>query len=157
MRKKKILVYHIGNLGDTVASVPALRLIRRQYGPDAEISLLYDHSPIEVVNATDVLRGTGLIDRFLRYRTTHGRFGKLFAGVEARWRVATKRFDTAIYLMQSERTEEHVARDRLFFTLCAIPKKLGFDAFPKSFLYPRNADGVPQVVEHEAFRVRTAS
>ena|GEM_PF-6385719 len=41
-KRKRILVYQIGSIGDTIVSIPALRVIRRHYGSDAKIVLLHD-------------------------------------------------------------------------------------------------------------------
>jgi heptosyltransferase III len=150
--KKRILVYHIGTLGDTIVSVPALRVIRRTYGDGADIYMLSDFGGTELVQASEVLRGTGLVDHFLDYRRANGRFQKLVGGIEAWWNIVRHRFDAVVYLMQSERSARAVKRDKLFFGLCGIRKRLAFEAFTREFLYPRDANGVPQVVEHEALR-----
>ena len=151
-RKQRVLVYHIGNLGDTVASVPALRVIRRQYGSDAEITLLYDYDRKELISAQDVLTGSGLIDHFLGYRKARGWVQISLAALDAWWRILLRRFDTVIYLMQSERSARSVARDKLFFRACGIQRRLGFEAFSKEYLYPGSTDGRLQVVDHEALR-----
>jgi ADP-heptose:LPS heptosyltransferase len=66
--------------------------------------------------------------------------------------LATRRFDTVVYLMESERTAKNVERDEKFFALCGIRERLGFEAFSREYLYPRDKDGFPGVVTHEAFR-----
>jgi ADP-heptose:LPS heptosyltransferase len=152
MRRPRILVHSIGNLGDTIASVPALRLIRKKYGPETKIWLFYDWSPKEVVSAKQVLLGAGIVDDFIHYERVSGLLPNALAAFRAWWRIAVRRFDTVIYLMQSERSEKGVRRDRIFFSLCGIPEKLGFVAFSKQFLYPRDTNGVPLAVEHEAVR-----
>jgi heptosyltransferase-3 len=151
-RKKRILAYHIGSLGDTIVSVPALRVIRRKYGDDADIYMLSDFGGTELVQASEVLQGSGLVDHFLDYRRTDGRFLKLLGAIEAWWSIVRHRFDAVVYLMQSERSARAVKRDKLFFGLCGIRQRLAFEPFSTEFLYPRDANGIPQVVEHEALR-----
>jgi ADP-heptose:LPS heptosyltransferase len=151
-RKKRILVYHIGSLGDTIASVPALRVIRRKYGPGADIYMLSDQGGTEFVKASEVLDGCGLVDSYLYYPRATGRFHKLLGAIEAWWSIARRRFDAVVYLMQSERPAQAVRRDKLFFGWCGIRQRLAFEPFSREFLYPRDANGLPQVVEHEALR-----
>ncbi|MBQ9338280.1 MAG: glycosyltransferase family 9 protein [Lentisphaeria bacterium] len=56
--REKILIYHVGGIGDTLAALPAFRMIRRNF-PDAELHLLniavvkslsqaelYEHDPL---------------------------------------------------------------------------------------------------------------
>ena len=150
--RRKVLVYHIGSLGDPIASVPALRSVRRKYGKDADITLLSDVGKSEIVKSSEVLEGSGLIDHYLEYQQHGTRLQKLQT-IFNLWLTVTKhRFQDVVYLMQSERTAEHVKRDETFFKLCGIPNRLGFEAFSKDFLYPRDKDGYPMVVPHEAQR-----
>ena len=151
-RKRRILAYHIGSLGDTIASVPALRVIRRKYGDRADIYMLSDRGGAEFVKASAVLQGSGLVDHFLEYGRGASRFQKLLGAMEAWATVVRHRFDAVVYLMQSERSARAVKRDKLFFGLCGIRQRLGFEPFTQEFLYPRDANGIPQVVEHEALR-----
>lgn len=151
-RKKRILVHQIGSLGDTIVSIPALRMVRRKYEASAEITLLTNEAPAEIVKSSDVLEGTGLVDKFLRYRlgTTKA---EMLKSVSRLWlTVAKERFDTVVYLMESEKTEQTVQRDERFFALCGIRQRLGFVAFPREIIYARDASGFPKEVPHEAFR-----
>lgn len=150
--RKRILVHHMGSLGDTIASVPALRVIRRKYGVDADIYVLSDFSGTELVKASEVLEGSGLADHFLDYRRAEGGFQKLLGALQAWWSIARRRFDAVIYVMQSERPPAAVKRDKLFFGLCGIRQRLAFEPFSKEYLHPRDANGFPLLVEHEALR-----
>ena len=63
----RILIYRIGQLGDTLIAVPALKAIRLSF-PTAKIYMLCDaHHDSNFVLASDVLSGSGLIDEFIAY------------------------------------------------------------------------------------------
>ena len=66
-KARRILIYRLGSLGDTVVALPSLRLIADIF-PDAErwmltnISVNEKAAPIE-----QVLEGTGLVDNYIEY------------------------------------------------------------------------------------------
>ncbi len=151
-RPLRVLVHQIGSLGDTIVSIPALRLVRRRYGPSAQITLLSQVSRAELVKAREVVQGSGLVDDYIEYQMGGSRADllKMVAGLW--WKLVRRRFDTVVYLMESERSVQSVQRDILFFKLCGIRTRLGFEAFSRDFLYPRDANGRPRQVPHEARR-----
>src|SRR5437762_4540425 len=64
---RRILVFRIGQLGDTIVALPAMWLVRKQF-PKAHIALLSDRHPGKwYVLASDLLRGAGMFDDFLLY------------------------------------------------------------------------------------------
>ncbi|HEV2278815.1 MAG TPA: hypothetical protein VGS02_11595, partial [Acidobacteriaceae bacterium] len=70
---RRVLIYRLGSLGDTVVAVPALRLVERAF-PDAQRFLLTNmptHSNAPAAYA--VLQGSGLIHGFIDYpwKTRH--------------------------------------------------------------------------------------
>ncbi len=65
---KKILVYRIGHLGDTLVSLPAFWAIRKAY-PKAHITLLTNSNPHNpnYILAQNVLPKEGLYDDWLTF------------------------------------------------------------------------------------------
>jgi len=145
-----ILVYQTGSIGDTVVTIPALKAIRRHYGPDTEICLL--HETRREVNTTpaDLLAGSPEVDRFLSYPLAKKKGRKFLSAAVLWWRLRHENFQAVVYLAPSQRTAEQVKRDARFFRLCGIPQLIGFQAFPKESLYPVDSDGRPGQVKHEA-------
>lgn len=146
-QRQKILVYLIGSLGDTIVAIPALRAVRRHF-PEAEIVLLQNTQPGNVVTASQVIPKE-LIDRSLDYTSNSGSISSYFG----LWKkLRAERFDAAIYLVISERPERSARRDRLFFSLCRIKHLIGFHAFTAQQLYPTDPSGHPAETEHEALK-----
>jgi heptosyltransferase-3 len=151
-RKQRVLVHHIGSLGDTIVTMPGLRMVRRKYGDTAVITLLSNLAPAEIVKSSDVLEGSGLVDDYLEYRLDSGKLPMLKSIAKLWLMLVARRFDTVVYLMESERTAKNVKRDESFYKLCGIRERLGFEAFPREYLFPRDANGFPGRVTHEAVR-----
>lgn len=130
----RILVYRIGQLGDTVVALPALWSIRK-YFPDANVTLLCDRHPgTNYALASDLLRGTPLCDDFLSYDvdpSSTGRLRKHWGALRLLTTIRAKRFDAMIYLAPSNRTPAQIARDRRFFSLAGIRTIIGMHGFPK--------------------------
>lgn len=129
---KRILIFRTGQLGDTLVSVPAFRAIREHF-PNADLTLLCDGQVgRKYVSALDVLDGTGLTDDVLSYPVDQSLTGRalrpaLMLALLARLRAG--RFDTLIYLLQSRRTMNLVARDIRFFRMAGIKQFIGTEGF----------------------------
>jgi ADP-heptose:LPS heptosyltransferase len=145
-----ILVYQMGSIGDTVVTIPALKAIRRHYGPDTEICLL--HETRREVNTTpaDLLAGSSEVDRFLSYPFAKKKGRKLLSAAVLWWHLWHEHFQAVVYLAPSQRTAKQVRRDMRFFRWCRIPRFIGFRAFPEEYLYPVDLDSLPGRVAHEA-------
>lgn len=149
--RAKVLIYHVGQLGDTIAIIPALRLIRRKYRDAGELYLLHDRNNNGMVPAREVLAESGLVDHFLEYDVSSAGLRKGLSLLGLWRRLLVARFDAVIYLIQCERSAGAVRRDDFFFSFCGIRRKYGFRAFPRELVYPRDSAGMPSEVEHEAF------
>jgi ADP-heptose:LPS heptosyltransferase len=127
---KRILVFRIGQLGDTIVSLPAMRVVRKTF-PKAHIALLCDRHPGKsYVIASDLLRGSGIFDDFLSYPVLEGsdlirsgRMAALAASIRARG------FDTLVYLAPTGRKPEQVTRDYRFFKMAGIRNFIGMRGF----------------------------
>ncbi len=148
---QRILVFRIGQLGDTVVALPAMWAIRRHFR-QARLTLLSDcHPRLGWVVPSDLLAGAGLFDEFLSYPVDASGVG----GTLRWWRMLRllttmrrKAFDLLVYLAPSARTSAQIARDRRFFAAAGIGQFLGMRSFPQ---FPSKAVGQPlPIVPSEA-------
>ncbi|MCC6326884.1 MAG: glycosyltransferase family 9 protein [Acidobacteria bacterium] len=138
---RKVLVYLIGSLGDSIVAIPALRAIRRYFAGD-EIVVLQNFDP-GLVTASEVIPA-GLVDRFLDYRNGTGGTGKIVEFSKLLTKLRRERFDAAAYLAPSARPGPAIARDRAFFSLCGIKTLYGFRPIVPA------AGRAPGLSKHEA-------
>jgi ADP-heptose:LPS heptosyltransferase len=150
----KVLVYQIGQLGDTIVSIPALRAVRQYFGQQALIILLHDEIQ-RLVTAEMALEGSGLADEFVPYAPQKTFRGKLRTMWTLLRHLRRERFDAVVSLLPSDRPRWAVVRDRLFYRACGIPRLIGFRAFAESQVRPRYRSGRPVTIPSEAaFRLQ---
>ena len=144
---RRILIFRVGHLGDTVIALPALWAIKRKF-PRAHIALLSNlYTEAERIGPGNLIPRAGLIDEWITYPSNDERSGIVnMARLLATLR--QKRFDTLVYLAPRIRSSRDIRRDHLFFRLAGIRKLIadrGFDPMPQ------RTNGHPlQSVEHEA-------
>ena len=147
IRAQRILVYRIGQLGDTIIALPAMWAIRKHF-PAAYLALLSDRHPgTGYVLAPSVLPKEGLFDEYISYEARIGGSDprKLLMVLP---RLRQGRFDTLVYLAPRLRTRWQVWRDLTFFRLAGITRFIGQRGFEP---LPRRASGSPLPhQEHEA-------
>jgi heptosyltransferase III len=131
---EKVLVFHIGSLGDTLVSLPALTLIREQW-PSASITMLHATTAAVVASPEQILQASGLINAFEHSPVARGTLDRLTASLRLWFQLVRKRYGTVIYLMRGDRPQLSVFRDWLFFTACLIPRRIGFFAFRQAELF----------------------
>ncbi|MEO5822486.1 MAG: glycosyltransferase family 9 protein [Vicinamibacteraceae bacterium] len=129
-----ILVHHIGALGDTIVTIPALRAVRAAW-PAADVVMLHD-APRRpgpgVVSPARVLEGTGLVDRFLPYARDLGG-PALVAELWRVWRsVRALAPAAAVFVGPSERDASALRRDRALLRSAGVRRFVGFGAAPRS-------------------------
>jgi heptosyltransferase III len=142
----RILVYRIGNLGDTVVALPAIQAVRRRF-PQARMTLLTERNPnSRLVVASDVLPD-GLFDDCVTYNSSDGRTDprNLLALLP---RLRRLRCDLLIYLAPRRRSGWSVDRDLLFFKLAGIRRIIGYRG--RVALGPRHPREPLRALEHEA-------
>jgi ADP-heptose:LPS heptosyltransferase len=129
----KILVYRIGQLGDTMMSLPALWALKSHF-TDASFTLLCDHHPGQnYVSAAELLQPTGIFDRVEFYKIDHSRTGRYLQPLRMLWllaRLRNRNYDTMAYLAPSARSSAQIGRDRKFFKAAGIRRFLAMDSFP---------------------------
>lgn len=147
VRAQRILVYRIGQLGDTIVALPAMWAIRKHF-PTAYMALLSDRHPgTGYVLAPSVLPKEGLFDQYISYEANiKGTDPRKLLSVLPKLRQG--RFDTLVYLAPRLRKRWQIWRDLTFFRLAGITQFIGHRSFES---LPRPAPGDPlPYVEHEA-------
>ncbi|RRA49676.1 glycosyltransferase family 9 protein [Acidipila sp. EB88] len=121
-RVRRILIYRLGSLGDTMVVLPSLHLVARLF-PNAERRMLSNH-PVhgKAAPASAILDHSGLITGYMSYAV----------GTRNPWTLAkialsirVYRPDLLVYLTKP-RGEAVIARDRKFFQLiCGVRNIVG--------------------------------
>jgi ADP-heptose:LPS heptosyltransferase len=139
-----VLIFHIGSLGDTLVSLPALWAVREHF-PGARLTLLCDHHPRRrYVLAPDLLRGCGAVDDFMLYPVDNSRLGRVLRPVrmlKLLLQLRSRRFDVLVYLPPSRRSSRNITRDLKFFRLAGIPEHYGTEM--GTWVYLTKVAGVP--------------
>ncbi len=118
---RRVLVYRLGSLGDTLIALPSFHLIARAF-PHAERRLL-TNLPVaaKAPPAAAVLEHTGLIHGYMRYTTGTRSIRELL-----RLAAAIRRFrpDVLVYLAGA-RGLDAARRDAKFFRLAGVARQIG--------------------------------
>ncbi|HEY6375040.1 MAG TPA: glycosyltransferase family 9 protein [Edaphobacter sp.] len=118
---KRVLIYRLGSLGDTLIALPSLHLIARAF-PNAERRMLTNF-PVNVKAppAAAILDNTNLVHGFFRY-AVGTRSPRDLAPLW--WQLLRWRPEVLVYLAAS-RGIEAARRDATFFRLCGIRRHIG--------------------------------
>src|SRR5580658_5652739 len=110
---KRVLIYRLGSLGDTVVALPALHLVARAF-PNAERRMLTNF-PVNVKAppAAAILENTGLVHGYVRYAVGTRSPRELLA---LWWQLVRWRPQVVVYL-GSARGVASAKRDAVFFRL----------------------------------------
>jgi len=120
-RVERVLLYRLGSLGDHLVALPCYRLVARTF-PDAERCLVTTAPVSEKAAAAEaVLRGTGLIDRFMTHASGERNVWTL---LRLAWEIRRWKPDVLVYLAGA-RGESIARRDKIFFRLCGIRRQIG--------------------------------
>lgn len=118
---KRVLIYRLGSLGDTLIALPAFHLIARAF-PDAERRLLTNF-PVnaKAPPAAAILENTNMVHGYFRYVAgTRSPIELLSLWL----RLSQWRPEVLIY-MGPARGIEAARRDARFFRLCGVPRLIG--------------------------------
>lgn len=122
---KKVLLFRPGQLGDTLAALPALHALHSAW-PGTRITLLHDiHEGRGFPTAQAVLDGSGLVEDFVAYDPTQSGFGKMFTAIRLTAKLRPRGFDAFVYLAPALRTPQQRKRDMLLPRLCGIRRVVG--------------------------------
>lgn len=143
---RRVLIYRLGSLGDTVVTLPALHVIERAF-PQAERRML-TNLPVhaKAPAAWAILEGSGLVQGTMNYPV--GTRNPLLLARLA-WEIRRFRPDVLVYLTQP-RAGNAVARDLRFFRLSGIRR---FAGVPEGDLAKNRYDAASGLWEQEAKRL----
>jgi heptosyltransferase-3 len=118
---KRVLIYRMGSLGDTLIALPALHLVARAF-PDAERRMLTNF-PVNVKAppAAAILENSGLVHGYFRYAVGTRSPRQLLS---LWWQLVRWRPQVLIYL-GPVRGVDAACRDAKFFRLCGIARLIG--------------------------------
>ncbi len=120
-KTKRVLIYRLGSLGDTVVALPALHLVARSF-PDAERRMLTNFPvSVKAPAAAAILDGNGLVDGYFRY--TVGVRSPV-ALLRLWWELIRWRPQVLVYL-GAARGVDSALRDAKFFKACGISTQIG--------------------------------
>jgi heptosyltransferase III len=123
-QSRRILVYRIGQIGDTVVALPAMWAIRK-YFPGAFLALLNDHhAGSNYLPALRTLPDQGLFDEFVAYQANQ-EGAPFWETLRLIPHIRRLRFDTLVYLAPRFRRRRQIWRDLTFFGLCGITRFIG--------------------------------
>jgi heptosyltransferase-3 len=145
-RVKRVLIYRLGSLGDTVVTLPALHLIERTFPGSRRVLLTNMRTHANAPAAYSVLEGSGLVHDFMDYPFSTRNAAEL---AKIWWKIARFRPQVVIYLMR-KRGKHSLARDKWFFRLCGALKIIGL---PVGDLDQPTFDPGTGLWEHEAARL----
>jgi heptosyltransferase III len=118
---KRVLIYRLGSLGDTVVALPAFHLVARAF-PEAERRLLTNF-PVQVKAppAAAILGGTGLVHGYFRYTAGTRNLPQLLS---LWWEIVRWRPEVLVYLGPA-RGVQSARRDARFFRMCGVGRMVG--------------------------------
>ena len=150
--ERRVLIYRLGSLGDTLVALPALHLVARAF-PDAERRLLTNFPvSVKAPPAAAVLDGTGLVHGYFRYAVGTRSVVEL---ARLWWTLWRWRPEVLVYL-GAARGVESARRDAQFFRLCGVKRMVGVpvtEAMQENFYGESVGDGVRWMLEPEAARL----
>jgi heptosyltransferase III len=132
---KRILVFRIGHLGDTLVSLPAFWAIRTGF-PNSHLTLLsnVDANNPEYVLAKSVLPETELFDEWLNYPFSSNKILALQGLTKLLLKLRFNKYDAVVYLMTRNRLQTQIKRDVKFFRLAGIKQIFGAEYLGKNLL-----------------------
>lgn len=147
---KKILVFRIGHLGDTLVSLPAYWEIRKAF-PESYLTLLsnVDANNPEYVLAESVLPEKNLFDDLLNYPSSESKLHSLQHLVRLLLKLRIRKYDAVVYLMTRNRMKKQIKRDIQFFHLAGIKNIFGAKVLTSNLL-DKNAKRPLPMVEPES-------
>jgi len=123
---EKILVYHVGNIGDIIVATPVYRSIRNAF-PEAKISLLTSPGKRGLPGGQEIITPLNLFDEIKVYYPEEITHLKKVIGFLKDIREA--HYDFLVYLPANQWGFKHILRDMIFFRLTGIRCAIGFEIY----------------------------
>lgn len=143
----RILIYHIGHLGDTICAIPAMAAIRERF-PTARITLLTNKEDKGYPDPQEILSGNKFLDDIIAYPPKRIREPKIFWNLfRSIW---SMKVDLLIYLPNYRIKISRLIRDRYFFRIAGCRQLIGFNLPKASRIYWENGNEMivyPQEVD----------
>lgn len=118
---RRILIYRLGSLGDTIVALPALQLVAERFA-SAERWVLTDiPSGSKVTPMETLLAGTGLVHGYIRYPIATRNMSTLR---RIRREIRNLAPDLLVY-MAAPRGRMKALRDSVFFKVCGVSRQIG--------------------------------
>ena len=118
---KRVLIFRLGSLGDTIVALPAFHLIARAYPSAQRWVLTQTDADPRAASIPQLLAGSELVHDFIRY-PLRTRAPSEF--LRLRREIRRFRPDVLVYLAEP-RGWLKTRRDVLFFRSCGIPRLIG--------------------------------
>jgi heptosyltransferase III len=143
---RRVLIYRLGSLGDTVVALPCYHLLARIF-PDAQ-RILLTNFPVhaKAPASAAVLGDSGLVHGYMRYTVGTRRIGEL---LRLMWEIRRFGPDLLVYMMDL-RSLGSIRRDRIFFRMAGVRRIVGL---PVGKDLKRRFDPATGRYEAEAFRL----
>ena len=143
---RKILIYRLGSLGDTIVALPCFHLLARKYA-DAQ-RLLLTNFPVasKAPAAAAVLGESGLVHGYMSYAVGTRQPLELF---RLAWKIRRFAPDLVVYLMPV-RPWKSVQRDVAFFRMAGVRRVVGL---PDADDNQRRLEPATGLYENEAWRL----
>lgn len=122
---RKVLVYRLGSLGDTVVALPALQLVRQAF-PEAQLSLLTNKPVASKAAPIESVLPPHFFEHVIDYPMGLRNPGKL---LQVSNRIRAGRFDAVINL-SAARGRLKAWRDTMFFRCSGVPRVIGSPIAP---------------------------
>ena len=150
MEKKKIkrvLIYRLGSLGDTIVALPALHLIAQTFPHADRYALTNLISNAKASHMSAIVGDSGLIQDYISYPPGLRNIRQI---TKLRAQIRSVRPDILVYLA-APRGQIQAFRDALFFKSCGISRLIGIP-YTKNLQYNKWLPD-KQCYEHEAARL----
>lgn len=132
----KILVFHLGSLGDTIVALPCLKHIAHVF-KDSQISMLTAFSnDIKAPSIDSIIGPMGLIQEYMKYPPGKMTFRKAIA---LRKTIKKWKPDCLVYLLQNTHYLK-LLRDYVFFKSCGITHIIGLNLNPSKIFREKISD-----------------
>jgi len=147
---KKILIFHIGHLGDTLMIIPSLKALRQNF-PQASFTLLSDKViGNDFVLGSSLFKGSSFFDNFITFPKVKGsliNFINPILALKSLYLLRRMNFDAVAYLVPSMRWPQQIIRDKRLFKYIGIQNLFGFSGFDAD---RQNAADHSEAWTHEA-------